>query len=358
MNPQNVSPLFSTIPKEIRDLIFEYALRAYPDPRRPYESTAQYARPGSTGHPRIAAELLSTCKAIYTECYQLPVTLNPVILIYDNVSNMRGHTRDHLLDLHDLAPWQWAAIHSVEIALQQGHLETTKKLTLVATTLCARSRSTGARITPAFSSIAPLAWNTGIEPADLPSSTSSLRQSALLSDPTLLRPIDTLTLHIPRNSWWNWTHSPFDSTSAGIGQLNLDPSQSWGAEIVEFPDLVSLILVLETFAAKRAQLDAVVESAKLWTFPLGDRAELGFANVEEANWRGVEEGYGYEKSIPWLRSRGGVTPNPRAVLVAGEEGMSRVEGGVGEVLQGDVPDARRFEVRVVKFGRRRRRVGD
>ena len=59
--------------------------------------------------------------------------------------------------------------------------------------------------------------------------------------------------------------------------------------IGKLPDLRTLELVLETFEEKKAQLDAVVECAKTWRFPLvGEKFELVWSgDVEETKWSEV-----------------------------------------------------------------------
>ncbi|CBX97803.1 predicted protein [Plenodomus lingam JN3] len=45
-------------------------------------------------------------------------------------------------------------------------------------------------------------------------------------------------------------------------------SPTWGTAIASIPNIQSLELILETFAVEKAQLDAVVECAKTWRFPI------------------------------------------------------------------------------------------
>lgn len=119
IDPQSSSPLFNFIPKEIRDLIFEHALTAYPDPARPYGSDQRYVRPGVAGHLRVATELLLVCKAIYIETYQLPITLNPVLAYHGFADDVPPHAQRGLDNLRRLAPWQYAALHMIDISMQQ-----------------------------------------------------------------------------------------------------------------------------------------------------------------------------------------------------------------------------------------------
>ncbi|KAK0199669.1 hypothetical protein DFS33DRAFT_1267683 [Desarmillaria ectypa] len=75
-NPQAASPLFSVIPPEIRNIIFQLALCSYPDKSRAYPSNAYYFRPGYEYGRRIDTALLLTCHRIYNETRFLPVIGN------------------------------------------------------------------------------------------------------------------------------------------------------------------------------------------------------------------------------------------------------------------------------------------
>lgn len=75
-NPQAASPLFSAVPPEIRNIIFQLALRSYPDESRPYPGNAYHFRPGYEYGQRIDTALLLTCHLIYSETRLLPVIIN------------------------------------------------------------------------------------------------------------------------------------------------------------------------------------------------------------------------------------------------------------------------------------------
>lgn len=75
-NPQAASPLFYAIPPEIRNIIFQLALRSYPDVSRPYPGNAYHFRPGYECGQRIDMGLLLTCRLIYNETRLLPVVSN------------------------------------------------------------------------------------------------------------------------------------------------------------------------------------------------------------------------------------------------------------------------------------------
>ena len=74
VNPQSSSPLYSTIPPEIRDEIFQYALAEYTktDADSLYAQSTDYTRPGYTGQRAVSTSLLQTCRLAYLETYHLP----------------------------------------------------------------------------------------------------------------------------------------------------------------------------------------------------------------------------------------------------------------------------------------------
>ena len=67
-------------------------------------------------------------------------------------------------------------------------------------------------------------------------------------------------------------------------------TSTWGGIIGSLPDFKTFELVLETFTAKKRQLDTVVECASTWKFPLRDtRYELVHdGSVESLNWKDAD----------------------------------------------------------------------
>ncbi|KAF2478097.1 uncharacterized protein BDR25DRAFT_7992 [Lindgomyces ingoldianus] len=70
---QTQSPLFSTLPSEIRNLIFEYALCECQDETDPVDSQSRHFRPGHEYKTRIETALLQTCRLIYYEAQAIPL---------------------------------------------------------------------------------------------------------------------------------------------------------------------------------------------------------------------------------------------------------------------------------------------
>jgi hypothetical protein len=78
VNQQKQCPLYGILPKEIRDLIFEYALAddGVPAPNSENAYRRDHGIASGVAQVDIACALLQTCKAVYLETYRLPLLLN------------------------------------------------------------------------------------------------------------------------------------------------------------------------------------------------------------------------------------------------------------------------------------------
>ncbi|GAB7342853.1 hypothetical protein MBLNU457_g0978t1 [Dothideomycetes sp. NU457] len=79
---QKQSPLFSTIPPEIRNQIFTLALSPYDDLSAAYPLDTSYRRPGYIAPKKTSTDLLRTCKLIYHETWFLPWTNQELIFYF------------------------------------------------------------------------------------------------------------------------------------------------------------------------------------------------------------------------------------------------------------------------------------
>ncbi|KAK5104970.1 hypothetical protein LTS08_001243 [Lithohypha guttulata] len=75
IDDQFSSPLFSDLPGEVRDLIYEYALADYEDLANAYELDTCYRRPDYMAPRKTDTALLRTCQAVYNDAWYLPWTL-------------------------------------------------------------------------------------------------------------------------------------------------------------------------------------------------------------------------------------------------------------------------------------------
>jgi hypothetical protein len=69
---QAESPLFSVLPGEVRDKIFDYCLITYEDLSETYDQNTCYRRPGYLARHKTDCNLLLTCQAVYNEAWFRP----------------------------------------------------------------------------------------------------------------------------------------------------------------------------------------------------------------------------------------------------------------------------------------------
>lgn len=72
---QEQCPLFSKLPGELRNRIFEFACAPSEDPNHRYEHTDYWFRPGYHAKPKYETNLLRTCRRIWIESHSLPIAL-------------------------------------------------------------------------------------------------------------------------------------------------------------------------------------------------------------------------------------------------------------------------------------------
>ncbi|KAI6824741.1 hypothetical protein KC340_g11189 [Hortaea werneckii] len=72
-NNQLASPLFSKLPRELRDLIWAYSTAPYEDPDGKFNKTAYYYRPGHTARLKSDTALLLTCRRVWLEANAMPM---------------------------------------------------------------------------------------------------------------------------------------------------------------------------------------------------------------------------------------------------------------------------------------------
>lgn len=373
VDQQKDCPFFSILAAELRETIYEYAFTDCTSHPPNADNPIRRSNANILPPCDIALNLLQTCKAIYLEAYRLPFLLNPFTVYTLGHLPSYDISRPKFARL---APWQFALIQSVDLSLQQVCLEGNKMADYL-TTWRAKERHQGAVIAPRFYQetrhIYPgnvlQSFNFGLMsvtpckdgvPVSLATSPHFYPQRKL-NDPgfstnrvMVARPITRLTIRMSRTDWWTWADYP---SSTAVNQLGLDPAfgdggsndnerpvqprmlhlaaerqagrwpnpyykdpaptryvGTWGAVIAKLPDLKVLELVLETFSGKKAQLDSVIDCARLWRFPLDpdsgkEQWELvwdGKVGVENWKFEKVYEGnHSYEDEFgeEWMRDR-------------------------------------------------------
>ena len=336
-------PLYTTIPKELRDLIWEFALTDCTSNPPDRGRNQQDPNRSSGLYPSdIAFSLLQTCRAVYLETYTLPLSLNPYTTL-DLSSNAVTKS---------LLPWQFAYIQGLDITLPQIALEGNSLSDYIVRkgVWCPVARHKGVYVAPLSYKVSPerpRIDSKHLQPsvsfmllnADIDVPTKRLTDALRDASPrwhhrsgsnapqstamrvTLARPLTHLTLRLKHTDWWTWTDAP--NSIEGHRQLGLDPAvgdgsakpdlrptsdrmrhfaderragrnpatgshqSGWGSALIgQLPDLKTLELVLETFSRKQTQLENVIECAKTWRFPIdGTQFELVWdGQVEKKSW--------------------------------------------------------------------------
>lgn len=329
VSSQGTCPLYSTIPVELRNLIWKFALtdctsnpleraRFFKGSSRSIWSPGYSDPEAALYRSDIAVNLLQTCRVVYLETYTLPLSLNSYIVQEPSA---------HLTMMASL-PWQFANIQRLDISLQQIALEGNilENTLLGQDRWCPLERHKGVYVAPRQFKIngrntdistPSSSFNFALVPADKEVEqqrlSDVLRTSAIPPGEhfpwsssmrvRLAKPLVHLTLRLGCMDWWTWSDHP-NNTDVDK-QLALDPAagdgssqpqkrptsnrmrqladerragrdplfgdqaphhSTWAKVVGQFPDLQTLELVLETFAEKQQQLENVVECAKTWNF--------------------------------------------------------------------------------------------
>ncbi|QSZ28561.1 hypothetical protein DSL72_003059 [Monilinia vaccinii-corymbosi] len=238
---QLLSPFYSGIlPAEIRTLIFSYALTPTPVPDTNYDPNTHYTRPGFTCRTKLHVALLRTCRRIYLETYHLPPTSIPHVFWHERYPPGNKPSRAEHPYFLRLPDFQLALVNSIHLHTQLFWLE------------------------------------------------DSL---TTLTPKPFLQNITTLKITIRRGDWWwNEQNEPLAINpyrgNAHVHQMHLDMEASrrgdvptwalgkWGCAFAKTAKLEVLELEFETSEEKREELQSIVEWARTWEFPMGERGVL------------------------------------------------------------------------------------
>ncbi|KAI4689074.1 hypothetical protein J4E81_007791 [Alternaria sp. BMP 2799] len=343
IQPQNNCRLFTSLPLELREIIYTYTLKdtaSYPidslGPKDPipvvhvkylgHGQNAGSLAGGKPLHPSdITFSLLLACKAVYRETWGMPLKVNAYRM---------GASRN--LSSARMSAWQLAQIRGLDITIKQRELEN-GKLEDVLKEMGGDVRHQGAYVVPMrcfrdgewarIEGCSRTLDDNVLVPAivelpdtqpqrlddilnRLPTPAESILPSSRALHITLAQPLTHLTLRLTRTDWSTWNVAVNLHLDPSFGRYDLNegrPSgkamrlraeqrkagrhprlnpQSWGAHVVSaLPDLKTLELVLETFEARKEELERVVQYAKMWRFGFGGDGE--------------EEGEGKEWALVW-----------------------------------------------------------
>lgn len=301
INPQSASPLFSTLPAEIRNHIFYYALLAYPDPARPYSRHSFWYRPGYTHARAIAVALLLTCRRVYLETDLLPVVHNEHIIWGVEKSRIPSGSTNYLLHDRHMKLSQRNAVKTVHLFTQQFWLEDWKNQWLEFTTSWPEGGPENIRIT-----IRHTDWWYNLLGENSPLALDPKRKGrARVGD-------------------WVPDDQPYESGS-------------WGSRFANLKGLKKLEMELETISAKRTEVDTITERAPLWKFPLGDGNVLVLdkESTESSAWTGSKyfKGLNAPNIAAGLQLRQGSTASFSPFKSTPRSGTES-----GELLPGDILD--------------------
>lgn len=265
-NPQKESPLFTRVPGEIRDHIFDLALTAYSGKQEPFAKDSYYYRPGFRyADQKLDTALLRTCRRIYQEAYVIP---------FENYECVEWHERER-------------GPSSAE----------------------ARRFARGDASCPWLTSLHLFTQQFWLEDSSWPNKARNvaLRQKNLRH----------LKITIRHSDWWWWESSApliLDAKHKGTkGRVIREPStaadgfhvNSWGHQFSVFKGLETFELELETVEGKRKELNKIVTRAADWRLPLGDGNVLVLnpARTKRTGWHGLKLRECFSSSILITRNK-------------------------------------------------------
>jgi hypothetical protein len=288
----------------MRNRIFIIALTAYDNRDKPYHAQNWFYRPGWHFHAQISTTLLCTCKRVYLECHLLPLAVNshtfwagparapPAEYFLGAKWNASGDFRGFF---NKLTAEQRGAVGELHFFFQQCALEVV-------------------RFSP------PL-------------------------DPDSSRPIAArkLKITIRHQDWYWWEHderlgicpwnrgrTTWDRMDTPMPGTSRDwaATLGWGAQLQYIEGLKEFELEMETLVAKTGQMDAIVERAKRWIFPLRDDRFLRWHRAS-----GVKESWWEEDDLPLH----GTAPKPDArkpdaALLDGTRILTTTDGRITGII--------------------------
>lgn len=266
---QDACPLFALLPAEIRNHI--YALSLESDDRsdttasRSYQRYELYFRPGYKQPRCIPTALLQTCQHIYAEASLLPPAINEhTFWFWRAPPHVKTHSPQAYFQL--MSPEQRAQVHHLHFFFQQFALEDDN-------------------------------W------ADFLSGLKFGEKERATRGETRISP-KKMTITLRHSDWWYWENDeplgidPFrrgrtHARDMGKTDRGYEPG-AWGNRLQLIPTLEEVVIEFETVMRKRDQLDAILDRALKWRFPM-DVSENKFLVADASSrraytWIGANEG--------------------------------------------------------------------
>ncbi|PYI29669.1 hypothetical protein BP00DRAFT_348177 [Aspergillus indologenus CBS 114.80] len=289
---QSACPLFTHIPAEIRNKIYYYTLESSSssdttsDTAATYAQQALYYRPGFKAPKRISTSLLQTCQQIYGEASLLPPAINRHTFWCHRPPPHVRHAASPADYFARMTPKQRGAVQELHFFTQQFFLE-----------------DSWAQVWTATSDVGALAPK-------------------------------RMTITLRHTDWWFWEDNeplgidPFRPGRTRADEMGVLPRRPltaweegrvWGNQFKLLPSLEELVIEFETVMRKRDQLDAIVQMARDWRFPVGvedeETGEKVFLVAEE----------GSRRAYTWIGAKEEILRN----VVMGAAGRNRQQEGGG-----------------------------
>ncbi|CAI7588180.1 unnamed protein product [Penicillium glandicola] len=246
------SPLFTVFPAEIRNRIYALALESEDSPtddnsRSLYQKNAFYYRPGYKQPKRIQTALLQTCQQIYAEASLLPPAINEHTFWFHRPPPHVKHPSSPLNYFRQMTPKQRAQVQHIHLFTQQYFLDDSD-------------------------------WSWIWDGLRIGVDGRSLRGECRIAP-------KKMTITFRHTDWWFWENNdplgidpfrPGRTHAADMGKP-VDPhvaAQAWGNKFNSLPCLEELVIEFETIIRKRDQLDAIIQQALEWKFPIQPDKDL------------------------------------------------------------------------------------
>ncbi|CAI7567599.1 unnamed protein product [Penicillium viridicatum] len=265
------SPLFTVFPAEIRNRIYTLVLESEDtltddNSRSLYKQNALYYRPGYKQPKRIQTALLQTCQQIYAEASLLPPAVNEHTFWFYRSPPHVNDASSPLNYFHKMTPKQRAQVQHLHLFTQQFFLEDNY-------------------------------WSRIWEGLKIGNDGRSLRGECRIAP-------KKMTITFRHTDWWYWENNdplvidpfrPGRTHAADMGKAVCPhaTARSWGNQFSSIPCLEELVIEFETIMRKRDQLDAIIQQALEWKFPI--EADKGLYLVANPNsksaytWAGAKE---------------------------------------------------------------------
>ena len=244
---QDSSPLFTILPAEIRNDI--YALSLESDDRsdegsQAYLRHAFYYRPGYKKPRCIPTALLQTCQQIHAEASLLPAKVNEHTFWFHRAPPHLKYATSPQPYFGQMSQEQQAQVRHLHFFFQQFVLEQSDWHDILAgLRLNACDPETDARGN-VLGTIAPR----------------------------------KITITLRHTDWWLWEDDeplgidpfrPGRTLAADMGKPHQPCDETaWGNHFMQIPSLEELVIEFETVMRKKTQLDAIIERALGWKFPM------------------------------------------------------------------------------------------